>query len=105
MRSPSAQALSFAPTDAGDRPDTLTITDNAAGSPHTAGLDGNALPRRCPRHRRRPCASTPRSSNHQFKQASLLLTFILDFDLELHHRFFGCSRPLIWRGFEGHKNS
>jgi len=40
-RAPSAQALSFAPTANGDRPGTLTITDNAAGRPHQVTLDGN----------------------------------------------------------------
>jgi len=33
--------VSFAPTETGDRTGTLTITDNAAGSPHQVSLDGN----------------------------------------------------------------
>ncbi|MBZ5494020.1 MAG: choice-of-anchor D domain-containing protein [Acidobacteriia bacterium] len=36
-------SLNFSPTLAGSRSGTLTITDNAQGSPHTVPLDGNGL--------------------------------------------------------------
>jgi hypothetical protein len=39
--------VTFTPTATGGRSGSLTITDNAAGSPHVAGLTGTGITTKC----------------------------------------------------------